>query len=350
MLEGVGKKRRASRLPFAAKAIDPMNPLVVIGASAGGVRALSSLVRGLPSDFPAPVMVVLHIGAHRSILAEILSRAGALPAEQAAQGRRIEPGRIYVAAPDQHMLVMGDKVLLTHGAKEHHARPAIDPLFLSAALSRGPATIGVILTGRLDDGTAGLQAIKACGGTAVVQDPADAEVPDMPASALRHVEVDHRVPLAAMPHLLASLASRSVAGTAARQPPEPLLHEQALSLSKGNAMEHLAKLGVPSSYACPDCHGGLWEIVDSQPRRFRCHTGHAFTIRTLQETLAEAADESLWNARRALQERLILLREMEDASAAETIQPQFVRGAASRLENQLGQLERLMEHAPDPIE
>lgn len=327
-----------------------MKQLVVVGASAGGVSALSALVARLPPDFAAPVLVVLHIGAHRSILAEILGRAGPLPAEEARQGRRIEAGRIYVAAPDRHLLVIDDTLHLSHGAKEHHARPAIDPLFLSAALARGPGAIGVLLTGRLDDGTAGLQAIKACGGTAIVQDPADAEVPDMPASALRHVEVDHCVTLAQMPGLLTSLASRPVDGTAVRPPPAPLVHEQALFLAKGNAMEHLAEIGTPSTYACPECHGGLWEVNGAKPRRFRCHTGHAFSMRTLQDTLAGAADESLWNARRALQERLLLLREMQLAATAEHVRADTVRGAASRLQDQLGQLESLMARGPDPVE
>jgi len=327
-----------------------MNQLVVIGASAGGVRALSALVERLPPDFPAPLLIVLHVGAHRSILAELLDRAGPLAALQAEHGQRIENGRIYVAAPDRHLLVADDTLHLSHGAKEHHTRPAIDPLFLSAALARGTRAIGVLLTGRLDDGTAGLQAIKACGGTAVVQDPADAEVPDMPASALRHVDIDHCVPLAEMPQLLASLASRRDEDSPVRPPPAPLLHEQALFLAKGDPMEHLSQLGQPSSYACPECHGGLWEVSGVRPRRFRCHTGHAFSVRTLQDTLAEAADESLWNARRALQERLLLLREMAATPAAEDTRRDAVQGAAVRLQSQLGQLERLMAEVPEPIE
>jgi len=324
--------------------------LVVIGASAGGVNALSSLAARLPRDFAAPLLVVLHIGAHRSLLADILRRAGPLQAEEAQHGQRIEAGRIYVAAPDRHLLVVDDTLHLSRGAKEHHTRPAIDPLFVSAALARGSRAVGVILTGRLDDGTAGLQAIKACGGTAVVQDPADAEVPDMPASALRDVEVDHCVTLAEMPHLLTSLVSRPIEDIAVRPPPEPLVHEQELSLAKGDPMEHLTQLGTPSPYACPECHGGLWEVSRARPRRFRCHTGHAFSARTLQDTLAEAADESLWNARRALQERLILLREMHEAPGAEGLERDSVREAAARLQQQLGELETLMTRGPDPIE
>jgi len=324
--------------------------LVVIGASAGGVRALSALVARLPADFPAPLLVVLHIGAHRSILAEILDQAGALPAEQARQGESIEAARIYVAAPDRHLLVIDDSVQLSLAAKEHHTRPAIDPLFLSAALAHGPGAIGVILTGRLDDGTAGLQAIKVCGGIAVVQDPADAEVPDMPASALRNVDVDHCVPLDEMAQLLTSLASRPVEAAPLRPAPAPLVHEQALFLAKGDPMEHLPMIGSPSSYVCPECHGGLWEVGGARPRRLRCHTGHGFSLRTLQDTLAEAADESLWNARRALQERLLLLREMAAAPPEEPIRQDAVTSAAVRLQSQLGQLERLMAEVPDPVE
>jgi len=337
-------------LPKWLEEIEFVKQLVVIGASAGGVSALSALVARLPGDFAAPLLVVLHIGAHRSVLADILDRAGPLRAEQARHGERIEAGRIYVAAPDQHLLVSDDTLHLSHGAKEHHTRPAIDPLFLSAALARGPRAIGVVLTGRLDDGTAGLQAIKACGGTAVVQDPADAEVPDMPASALRDVEVDHCVPLAAMPHLLTALASRAVQDVPLRPPPTPLMHEQAVFLAKGNPMEHLSQLGTPSSYACPECHGGLWEVNGAKPRRFRCHTGHAFTARTLQDTLAEAADESLWSARRALQERLLLLHEMDAVPTAEGVERAALREAASRLQQQLSGLEGLMARGPDPVE
>jgi len=323
--------------------------LVVIGASAGGVSALSALVARLPPEFPAPLLIVLHIGAHRSILAEILDRSGPIRVEQARQGQRIEAGRIYVAAPDRHLLVIDDTLHLSLAAKQHHTRPAIDPLFVSAALARDTHAIGVVLTGRLDDGTAGLQAIKMCGGTAVVQDPADAEVPDMPGSALRHVDVDHCVPLVEMADLLTSLASRPVDGTQ-RPPPALLVHEQALFLAKGDPVEHLALLGKPSSYVCPDCHGGLWEVSGARPRRFRCHTGHGFSLRTLQDTLAEAADESLWNARRALQERLLLLREMEVAPTDEVVRRGAVASAAARLQSQLGQLETLMTEVPDPVE
>src|SRR5688572_16379528 len=157
--------------------------MVVIGASAGGVPILLELAAQLPPSLDASVLIVQHIGAHRSILPELLNRRGALRAAHARHGQALEPGMLCVAPPDCHMRVVDDSIRLTRDAKENHTRPAIDPLFRSAAVAKGPQVIGVLLSGRLDDGTAGLQAIKACGGVAVVQDPADAQAPEMPASA-----------------------------------------------------------------------------------------------------------------------------------------------------------------------
>lgn len=183
-------------------------PIIVMGASAGGVKAIFALAATLPRDFPAPILFVQHIGAHRSELSRLVSARGPNPAVTAADGDVPRPGTIYIAPPDQHMVLDGHVILLSRGPKENHARPAIDPLFRSAALSCGPRAIGVVLTGMLDDGSAGLRAIKDCGGTAVVQDPVDADVPDMPKNALACVEADHVVPLSALGPLLYELARR----------------------------------------------------------------------------------------------------------------------------------------------
>jgi two-component system chemotaxis response regulator CheB len=288
-----------------------MDKLVTVGASAGGVPALLELAAALPHDFPAPILVVLHIGTHRSILPQLLARATRLDVAHGRHGERLQPGRIRIAPPDHHMLVAGDTIALNRGPKEHHSRPAIDPLFRSAALSRRSSTIGVVLTGMLDDGTAGLQAIKECGGLAVVQDPTDAIEPSMPASALTHVDVDYCLALPMLPMLLTSLASSTVNGAAgASMPPPQAEHEQQLFLGHGDAMEHLAAIGKPSPFVCPECHGGLWSIEGTTPKRFRCHTGHAFTERTLENALAVAGDEAGWNALRALQERRSFVSQM----------------------------------------
>jgi len=197
--------------------------LVVVGASAGAVPVLLGLATQLPADFPAAVLIVLHVGAHHSVLPELLKDRGALRARHALDGQVLQPGAIEIAPPDEHMLVEGNCIRLRHGPKEHHARPAIDPLFRSAAQARGPRVIGVLLSGRLDDGTAGLRAIKQCGGRVVVQDPEDAQHPEMPRNALAHVEVDCCVPGSELAHTLLRLiagppapAASSTAATSTR--------------------------------------------------------------------------------------------------------------------------------------
>lgn len=333
---------------------DLRNPqrLFVVGASAGGVQALQQLAAALPADFSAPLLVVLHIGSHPSILPQLLCAAGPLPARHAVQGQPLHSGCITVAPPDHHMLVVGDTIQLTRGPKEHHARPAIDPLFLSAALSHGTGVVGVVLTGSLDDGTPGLQAIKQAGGVTVVQNPSDALEPSMPLSALRHVEVDHCVSLAELPKLLCSLADLPV--TAEPNRPLPALqHELSITLTTGNAMEHLHALGAtPSTFACPDCHGDLWELSHCRPLRYRCHTGHAFTLRTLQQALSAAADDAVWNALRALQEKALvqqrmarLYREAGDLAWAERMDT-----AAKAANEQAALLRNLLEQIPEPLE
>jgi two-component system chemotaxis response regulator CheB len=185
--------------------------IIVIGASAGGVEALRTLVRGLPRDLPAAVFIVLHVPPEgTSVLPALLSKVGPLAARHPPSegGAPIERGGIYVAPPDRHMVLEKDRVRVVLSSPEHHHRPAVDPLFRSAARHHGPHVIGVVLTGALDDGTAGLAVVKSEGGVTVVQDPDEALFASMPRSALQHVEVDHCVPVAEIPGLLARLAAR----------------------------------------------------------------------------------------------------------------------------------------------
>lgn len=325
--------------------------IVVVGASAGGVRALQVLASSLPAAFPAPILVVQHIGANPSILPQLLTHAGPLPAAHGEDGEALAPGRIRVAPPDHHMLVEGGRIRLSRGPKEQYARPAIDPLFRSAAVSCRERTIGVLLTGALDDGTAGLQDIKSMGGIAVVQEPRDAEVPSMPESALRYVDVDHRAPVASIGPLLASLAAQpacAAPGAARRE----LVEENEILLGKGDFMEHLRAIAAPSTFTCPECHGALWEVKDANPRRFRCHTGHGFSLRALQHAQGTEADEALWSAMRALQEKQLLLeslaageREAGDAGKARRIVEE-----AERVRAHGEALRRLIESLPSPRE
>ena len=263
----------------------PSEPVIVMGASAGGVKAILELAPALPRDFPAPILFVQHIGAHRSELWKLVAARGPNAAVAASDGDVSRPGTIYIAPPDQHMRLDGPVIRLSRGPKEHHARPAIDPLFRSAALHYGPRAIGVVLTGMLDDGSAGLRAIKDCGGTAVVQYPADAHAPSMPQSALACVDADHVVPLASLGQLLYDLASRPSmfsAAIAMLEPPGALRREHAISQGI-NGLENLKAIASPSPFTCPDCGGVLFELDDKRQVRYLCHTGHAFSLRMLQE-------------------------------------------------------------------
>ena len=328
--------------------------LVVVGASAGGVTALRKLVSDLPADFPAPVLIVLHIGSHPSMLPALLSSAGPLPAVEVEDGSPLVPGRVGVAPPDHHLLVDQNTVRLSRGPKEHHTRPAIDPLFRSAALAHGSRVIGVVLTGHLDDGTAGLQAIKACGGIAVVQDPRDAQEPSMPLSAMHHVDVDHCLPIDAIGKALTRLVKERTLPKAASVP-AGLSHEHALSVAPPSeaAMEHLEAIADPSTLACPDCGGTLWEIRHARPARFRCHTGHAYTLRTLAHSMSGTTEHALQAALRALQEQAILLRKAarsirESGSADEAI---AIEAGAVHAEDQARTLRQLTERPPmRPVE
>jgi two-component system chemotaxis response regulator CheB len=287
--------------------------IIVIGASAGGVQVLRMLARTLPDDIAAPILVVLHIGAHRSLLPEILNLERPHRALFAQTGQAPLAGHIYVAPPDRHLLIEDGLLQVVSGPKEHHARPAIDPLFRSAALGFGRRAIGVILTGMLDDGSAGLRAIKVCGGTTVVQDPAEAAEPSMPASAMATSKVDHVARIDTMAPLLGALAA-PLHRASAIEAPDWLQVEHAVSLGRGS-MDELATIGNPSRFTCPDCGGALFELTQEQPLRFLCHTGHAFSLRSLAWAHGLATDEALWAGLRALQEKEAILRRLAKLQA-----------------------------------
>ncbi len=287
--------------------------IVVVGASVGGVEALRELVGRLPADFPGSIFVVMHTAPDSpGVLAQILDRSGPLPAANASNRERIRPGRVYVAPPDMHMLLEPGRVRLTHGPKENRFRPAIDPLFRSAAQAYGPRAVGVILTGGLDDGTSGLCAVKRLGGVAVVQDPEEAFMPSMPLSALRQVEVDHTLPLAGMPPLLVRLASTSVAEQGGYEVPEGLNIEVSIA-KEVNALESgVMRLGTPSVFTCPECHGTLLQLKENGRTRYRCHTGHAYSADTLLSELTESVEETMWSAIRTIDESVMLMRHMAE--------------------------------------
>lgn len=292
--------------------------IVVVGASAGGMGALERLVAGLPKDLPAAVFVVWHLAPGvRSVLPAVLAKAGALPAAHPKDGDPIRPGRIYVGPNDHHMLLERGYIRIAKGPKENRFRPAIDPLFRSAAYIYSTRVIGVVLSGALDDGTAGLWAIKLRGGTTVVQDPADAMHRSMPLNALDNVEVDYKLPVAEIGSLLGRLTRETAA-------PEPLIAaeerdkmeaEVKIAREADSRVENILQFGELSPFTCPECHGVLSMFRDGRIIRFRCHTGHAVSSGTLLESASEQVERRLMDAVRALDETIMLLNQLGEEYA-----------------------------------
>lgn len=278
--------------------------IIVIGASAGGVEALPKLIGSLPQVLPAAVFIVLHIAAQGpDLLPEIISREACLSVAHAIDGETIRRGRVYVAPPDHHLQVDGKHVRLSRGSRENFHRPSIDALFRSAADSYGPRVVGVVLTGYLDDGTAGLHAVKSHGGIAIVQDPKEAVTPAMPKSALRNVKVDHCVPLAEMAAILVRLATtQNISKTK-----KGVFRMEKRSMSP---KEMEKKFGLPTSFVCPECNGPLWETKAGPSLQFRCHVEHAYSPDSRLADHANGLERALWSAVRTFDEGACLLRRL----------------------------------------
>jgi len=284
--------------------------IIVVGASTGGVEALWTLASGLPPDLPAAVFVVLHTTAQPSVLPDILARAGPLPVALVADGSPIEAGHLYVAPAGHHLLVSREHIHVVEGPRENGFRPAIDPLFRSAGRAYGPRAIGVILSGMLDDGTAGLLAIKAHGGLAVVQDPADAIAPSMPQSALTFVEVDYTVAITEMGQLLGRLAQER-----ARQMEDTLMDREPALGDDGPLDVVGAQEGIPTCFSCPECNGVLSELREGTLLRFRCQIGHQYSPRSALAQHTAATQRALSSALTAVNERGLLLRRLAREAA-----------------------------------
>jgi two-component system chemotaxis response regulator CheB len=273
------------------------------------VEALRSLVAGLPTDLPAAVVVVLHLPAGgTSVLPRILDRAGPLPAVAVTQSTKIENGRVYVAPPNHHLVVLDGELVLSHGPSENGHRPAVNPLFRSAAAAAGPRVIGVILSGVLDDGVAGLVSIVSRGGLAVVQDPADALHPGMPERALQHVQTAHVLPVARMGPLLARLLHEPI-DMAAVPAPAPLLTMETDISSSPSGRFGGRSLAPVSGFSCPDCAGTLVAVEPGEDR-YRCRVGHAWSIEALLSAQGEALERAMWVALRILDEKVTLATRM----------------------------------------
>jgi two-component system, chemotaxis family, protein-glutamate methylesterase/glutaminase len=295
-------------------------------------------VADLPADLAAPVVIVLHIGAHRSQLAELLDSRTSLKVEWASNGAPLVGGVVYVAPSDHHVVVEGAALRITQGPRENLSRPAIDPLFRSAAESFGPEAIGVILTGRLNDGTFGLHEIKRHGGLAIVQDPATAEQPSMPGSALRHVAVDHVVPLDGIGRLLGSL----VAVKGSSEPPR--------KSKPMNVESH--DFETPVAQVCPDCGGAMKRVEAAGLIGFRCHTGHRMTGEVLASTQLAQVERHVEAVIRLLHEGTALAKEFETTATATNDDAGAAswRRSGERLSESLVHVLALSEQLPRPDE
>jgi two-component system, chemotaxis family, protein-glutamate methylesterase/glutaminase len=310
--------------------------IIVVGASAGGLEALDDLIGQFPADFAASIFIVKHMAPETSgeALTRRLSRHKAIDVRLAKEGERITPGRVYVAPADNHLLLKAGTVLVRRGARENRNRPGVDPLFRSAAVAYGARVIGIVLTGMLDDGTAGLIAISRCGGVTVVQDPKDAAYSGMPQSALDNLHVDFCVPIADMGQLLVKLVSKP-RGPAKRVPAdvrtEAEIAERVLS-----DVDQVEGLGNQVPYNCPNCGGVLWEMEAPKTKRYRCHTGHSFTEATLLASRSEKIEEMRWISLPMFEERKNLLKSM-----AKTVHRRLRHSSRQRLGQTQGYIDRL---------
>jgi two-component system chemotaxis response regulator CheB len=325
--------------------LEPESKIIVIGTSAGGMDALTRLLQDLSPDFAPPIFIVQHLSPHStgSFLVKRLTQITHRPCELAQHGAPFEPGRVYMAPADHHLLIKRSKMLVAKGPHENQFRPAIDPLFRSAAAHFGSAVIGVILTGFMSDGLAGIEAVSRAGGITVVQDPADAEFPDLPRNVLRYLTPSHLVPLTQMGALRSQLAQQP-APPAVEVPRdikmEAEITERIMTHSNHNHIEDLEKLGSRAPYSCPDCGGALWAVKKSgEVSRFRCQTGHTYTDESLLQGMSSSLEETLWVAMRALEERRNLLLNM--AQQHQHLSARWAASQQGRAEEMKVHIERL---------
>jgi two-component system chemotaxis response regulator CheB len=288
--------------------------IIVIGASIGGFEALKRMVSNLPADLPATIFIVWHMSAEvKGILPEVLTKIGTVQASTAVDNEPIKSNHIYVAPPDHHMIIEEDRIRITRGPKENRFRPAIDPLFRAAAYTYKTRVIGMILSGALDDGTAGLWKVKSYGGIAMVQDPKDAENPSMPRNALKAVKVDFCLPIDGLTSQLVKLCVQNAPNYKSEIMEDERDEAEIAIAAEKNALKHFSdSFGKCSPYSCPECHGVMSEIMEDHIIRYRCHTGHAYSANTLLKSLTEKTEDNLYNVIRGMDETVFLLNHTGD--------------------------------------
>lgn len=295
--------------------------LIVIGASAGGIRAIIKVIEGFPENIDAAIMIVLHLSrkSNADNIIEIFQRHTVLQCEVAMDKVEIERGKIYLAQPEHHLLVHGSIMHLNNGPEENRYRPSIDVLFRSVAVHFGNRAIGIILTGMLEDGTSGMHAIKSCGGLCLVQNPSEAEYADMPRSVLKRIEVDYMADLVEIPIIVQNILETPLPPQVAI--PNELKVEAEITEQLMSDINDLKKIAQRSDFVCPDCGGGLWEIKRDPTHRYRCHTGHVYTEKLLYELQDAKIEESIWISIRMLEEKRNMLRLLAGRKVTNSLDP-----------------------------
>ncbi|MET3112819.1 two-component system chemotaxis response regulator CheB [Pedobacter sp. CG_S7] len=306
--------------------------VVVIGTSAGGLNALIKLISQLQDNFEAPILVVQHISADATgnVLLDSMNKKSNLKCSHAVNGTKLESGHLYLAPSDHHLMIdENEHILITKGAQENRSRPAIDPLFRSAAVVFRNDVIGILLTGYLDDGTAGMVAIKRCGGVCIVQDPQDAEYPDMPKNALNQAKIDYCLPIAEMGGLLYQLISMKSGPLKAV--PNDIMIEAKIAKRVLSDLPSVNALGEQVPFNCPGCGGVLWKVDKGSSMRYRCHTGHAYTSATLVAEQTMKIEETMWTALRMFEERKNLLTTIAKEQSGSAAKSALERASLSQV-------------------
>ena len=297
--------------------------IIIMGASAGGLDAIKTIIKNLPAGFSTPLFIVWHMSPDiYGILPQVLNRLNNIYAAHAYDNETIQPNRIYIAKPDHHLIIEDGRMRVTRGPKENRFRPAIDPLFRSAAYAHGSRVIAVILSGALDDGTAGMFTVKRYGGIAIVQDPDDAAVPSMPKNAMKEVQVDYCVPASEIAALLAELSHQKPNENVEGMKDEQIKKEIEIAAGDNALKKGIFNHGELTPYTCPECHGVLSQLKEGSLVRYRCHTGHAYSADALMASISEDIEDNLYKAIRSMDESIMLLNHVGD-HLAEANQPKL---------------------------
>jgi two-component system chemotaxis response regulator CheB len=304
------KKKKTIQLSEQISELKNSLPVIVIGGSAGGFKALLDFAQALPRDLSAAIFVVLHVAPESNIafIVQHVQQRTHYKCRIATRGESVKSGRIYFAVPGMHLMISKNRIVYGNGPEENNFKPSIDVLFRSAAVNFREQVTGIILSGLLDDGVAGMSAVQKCGGVCIVQDPVEAEFPQLPAAVLHNLEPDYTLAVGEMPNVLVKIAKDKPALVTVV--PEEISRESSIAEYMMTDIDETRKLGTQSLFTCPDCGGTLFHIHDDKINRYRCFTGHAYSEHTLLKEQNENIQASLWVSLRLMEERKKLLSQI----------------------------------------